>query len=40
MSAADALLVVPPEPATLPAGSTVRAIPLDADFGGSATFPA
>ena len=40
MSAADALLVVPPEPATNPAGATLRAIPLDGDLGGSAVFPA
>jgi molybdopterin molybdotransferase len=40
MSAADALLIVPPEPATTPAGTTLRAIPLDGDLGGSASFPA
>jgi molybdopterin molybdotransferase len=40
MSAADALLVVPPEPSTLSAGTVLRAIPLDGFFGGSATFPA
>ncbi|PYP79421.1 MAG: hypothetical protein DMD35_08335 [Gemmatimonadetes bacterium] len=40
MSSADALLVVPPEPATVRAGSTLRAIPLDGDLGGSALFPA
>lgn len=40
MSTADALLIVPPEPATVPAGSTLRAIPLDGDLGGSTVFPA
>ena len=40
MSAAHALLIVPPEPATVAAGSELRAIPLDADLGGSARFPA
>ena len=40
MSSADALLIVPPEPATVPAGSTLRAMPLDGDFGASAGFPA
>jgi molybdopterin molybdotransferase len=40
MSAADALLIVPPEPATRPIGATLRAIPLDGDLGGSAVFPA
>jgi molybdopterin molybdotransferase len=40
MSSADALLIVPPEPATVPAGSTLRAMPLDGDFGASAEFPA
>ena len=40
MSAADALLIVPPEPATNPAGTILRAIPLHGDLGGSATFPA
>jgi molybdopterin molybdotransferase len=40
MSSADALLIVPPEPSTVPVGSTLRAIPLDGDFGGSAAFPA
>jgi molybdopterin molybdotransferase len=40
MSSADALLVVPPEPSTVPVGSTLRAIPLNGDFGGSAAFPA
>jgi len=40
MSAAHALLIVPPEPATVAAGSALRAIPLDADLGGSAGFPA
>ena len=40
MSSADALLIVPPEPATVPAGSTLRAMPLDGDYGASAEFPA
>jgi molybdopterin molybdotransferase len=40
MSGADALLVVPPEPPTVSAGTTLRAIPLHGDFGGSAVFPA
>jgi hypothetical protein len=40
MSSADALLIVPPEPSTVSAGTTLRAIPLDGDFGGSAVFPA
>ena len=40
MSSADALLIVPPEPATVPAGATLRALPLDGDLGGSDRFPA
>jgi molybdopterin molybdotransferase len=40
MSAADALLIVPPEPAAVRAGTALRAIPLDGDLGGSAVFPA
>ncbi|HKH93297.1 MAG TPA: gephyrin-like molybdotransferase Glp [Gemmatimonadaceae bacterium] len=40
MSSADALLIVPPEPVTVPAGATLRALPLDGDFGGSDRFPA
>ncbi|HEX7977353.1 MAG TPA: gephyrin-like molybdotransferase Glp [Gemmatimonadaceae bacterium] len=39
MSAADALLVVPPDPLQRPAGSRLRALPLDGDLGGSASFP-
>jgi molybdopterin molybdotransferase len=39
MSSADALLIVPPEPAAVRAGSRLRAIPLDGDLGGSAAFP-
>lgn len=35
MGAADALLVVPPEPLEVPAGTTLRALPLDGDLGGS-----
>ena len=38
MSAADALLIVPPEPQTVAAGVVLRAIPLDGDVGGSARF--
>jgi hypothetical protein len=40
MSSADALLIVPPEPMALPTGSTLRALPLDGDLGGSDRFPA
>lgn len=40
MGAADALLIVPPEPLDVPAGSTLRAIPLDGDLGGCERFPA
>jgi hypothetical protein len=40
MGAADALMIVPPEPLELPAGTVLRAIPLDGDLGGSDTFPA
>jgi hypothetical protein len=40
MSAADALLIVPPEPQEVPAGVTLRAIPLDGDLGGDEHFPA
>jgi molybdopterin biosynthesis enzyme len=39
MSSADVLLVVPPEPVDLPAGTVLRAIALDADLGGSTEFP-
>ena len=38
MSAAEVLLVIPPDPLDVPAGSTVRALPLDGDLGGSASF--
>ena len=38
MSTADALLVVPPDPLRWPAGSRLRALPLDGDLGGSASF--
>ncbi|MEP6990235.1 MAG: gephyrin-like molybdotransferase Glp [bacterium] len=38
MSAADALLVVPPEPQSVPAGTLLRALPLDGDLGGSDQF--
>ena len=40
MGAADALLVVPPEPRCVAAGTTLRAIPLDGDLGGSDRLPA
>jgi hypothetical protein len=40
MGAADALLIVPPEPLEVEAGTVLRAIPLDGDLGGSASFPA
>jgi molybdopterin biosynthesis enzyme len=39
MANADVLLVVPPEPAHLPAGAPLRAIPLG-DDAGSERFPA
>jgi hypothetical protein len=39
MGAADALLVVPPDPLDVPAGTVLRAIPLDGDLGGRDTFP-
>lgn len=35
MGAADALLVVPSDPLDVPAGTVLRAIPLDGDLGGS-----
>jgi molybdopterin molybdotransferase len=38
MSSADALLIVPPEPLEVPAGATLRALPLDGDLGGSDRF--
>ncbi len=38
MSAADALLIVPPEPQTIAAGTVLRALPLDGDMGGSDRF--
>jgi molybdopterin molybdotransferase len=40
MSSADALLVVPAELLEVPAGATLRAIPLDGDLGGDERFPA
>ena len=40
MSTAHALLIVPPEPSVVPAGATLRALPLDGDLGGSDRFPA
>ena len=39
MSSADALLVVPPEPETVPAGTLLRALPLDGDLGGATRVP-
>jgi molybdopterin molybdotransferase len=39
MGAADALLVVPPEPEHRDPGSVLRAIPLDGDLGGSSRLP-
>jgi molybdopterin molybdotransferase len=39
MSAAEALLVVPPDPLERPAGALLRALPLDGDLGGSTSFP-
>ena len=39
MGAADALLVVPPEPLEVAAGTVLRAIPLDGDLGGSERLP-
>ena len=38
MSAADALLVVPPDGDVVDAGTVLRALPLDGDLGGSARF--
>lgn len=38
MSSADALVIVPPEPLDVPAGTALRALPLDGDLGGSAIF--
>jgi molybdopterin molybdotransferase len=38
MSSADGLVVVPPESLDVPAGATLRCIPLDGDLGGSAIF--
>jgi molybdopterin molybdotransferase len=39
MSSADALLILPADPMVVRAGSIVRAIPLDGEFGGSDQFP-
>jgi molybdopterin molybdotransferase len=39
MGAADALLVVPPAPLTIPAGTILHAIPLDGDLGGRDRLP-
>ena len=38
MSAADALLIVPPDPLDIAAGASLRALPLDGDLGGSERF--
>jgi molybdopterin molybdotransferase len=38
MSSADGLIVVPPDSLDVPAGATLRFIPLDGDLGGSAIF--
>jgi molybdopterin molybdotransferase len=38
MSAADALVIVPPDPLDVPAGTALRALPLDGDLGGSTIF--
>ena len=38
MSSADALIIVPPEPLDVPAGTALRALPLDGDLGGSDRF--
>jgi molybdopterin molybdotransferase len=39
MSSADALLVVPPEPASILPGTLLRALPLDGDLGGTTRAP-
>lgn len=38
MSAAEVLLIVPPDPLDVPAGTAMRALPLDGDLGGSVGF--
>ena len=38
MSAADALLIVPPHPPEIVAGTTLRALPLDGDLGATEVF--
>lgn len=38
MSAAEVLLIVPPDPIDVGAGTVLRALPLDGDMGGSAVF--
>jgi molybdopterin molybdotransferase len=38
MSSADALVIVPPDPLEVPAGTALRALPLDGDLGGSTIF--
>ena len=39
MGTADALLIVPADSLDVPPASVLRAIPLDGDLGGSASFP-
>jgi molybdopterin molybdotransferase len=39
MSSADALLIVPPDPTSVPAGTLLRALPLDGDLGGTTRAP-
>ncbi|MEO8619855.1 MAG: gephyrin-like molybdotransferase Glp [bacterium] len=38
MSTADALMIVPPDPLEVPAGTMLRALPLSGDLGGSDRF--
>ena len=38
MSTADALMIVPPVPLDVPAGTVLRALPLGGDLGGSDRF--
>jgi len=40
MGAADALMIVPGKISHVPAGTRLRAIPLDGDLGGSTRCPA
>jgi molybdopterin molybdotransferase len=39
MSSADALLIVPPDPSSVPVGTLLRALPLDGDLGGTTRAP-